>query len=264
MIAGRAADVVAKLGERAVVHDLYDDSGSHIYHALASADRFEVRELLRVVRPLDGSILDLAAGSGRLTLPLLALGRSVTALELSPAMLRLLAAELERLSAARRERCRIVEGDMSRFELGERYGAVVLGTSSISLLDEAGRAGLYACVAEHLQPGGRFAVSTVGLAEDEQDDDEDTEIESPVAGGIRIFEHWPRGAPARTVTIVSRELSDDGAPVPVWTSTIGVLAPQLLSAEFDRAGFEIVRRLPVPSPFGGRHADVLFELRVAS
>lgn len=263
MIAGRAADYVAELGPRAVVHDLYDESGSYVYHALAASDRFEIRELLRIVRPLDGSILDLAAGSGRLTLPLLALGRPVTALELSPTMLHLLEEELQRLPGARRERCRIVEGNMNRFELDERYGAVVLGTSSISLLDEQGRAGLYACVQAHLAPGGRFVVSTVGLADQDDHGDPETEFDSPVAGGIRIYEHWPPGAQARTVTIVSLAVSDDDSPVPVWTSTIGVLAPDLLADELERAGFGLIRRLPVPSAFGGRHADVLLELQVA-
>lgn len=263
MIAGRAADYVAELGARAVVHDLYDESGSHVYHALASSDGFEVREFLRVVRPLDGPLLDLAAGSGRLTLPLLALGRPVTALELSPAMRLLLEQELHRLPAARRERCQIVAGDMSRFELAESYGAVVLGTSSISLLDEEGRAGLYACVKSHLAPGGRFVLSTVGLAEQDDDRDEEIEFDSPVAGGVRICEHWPRGAQARTITILSLKVPDDDSPVPVWTSTIGVLAPDLLANELERAGFRLVQRMPVASAFGGRHADVVFELEVA-
>lgn len=264
MIVGRAADHVAALGSRAVVRDLYDESGSRVYHALAASDRFEIRELLRVVRPLDGPILDLAAGAGRLTVPLLALARPVTALELSPPMVRLLEQELQRLPAARRERCRVVEGDMSRFDLGERYGAVVLGTSSISLLDGDGRAGLYDCVKAHLAPAGRFVVSTIGLAE--QDDGVDAEIalDSPAAGGIRIYEHWPPGATARTVTIVSLAEPDDGGPVGVWTTTIGVLDPDALGEELARAGFAIVRRLPVPSPFGGRHADVVLELEVVA
>lgn len=263
MIAGRAADHLAELGEHAVVRDLYDESGSHVYHALATADTFEIRELLRIVRPLSGSILDLAAGSGRLTLPLLALGRPVTALELSPPMLVLLEQELQRLPVARRERCRIVEGDMSRFDLGEHHGVVVLGTSSITLLDDEGRAGLYACVKGHLVPGGRFVLSTIGLGEQEEGAHAEIALDSPVAGGIRIYEHWPRGARARTVTIVSLA-APEGGPVPVWTSTIGVLDPDALAAELESAGFAIVRRLPVASPFGARHADVLLELEIVA
>ncbi len=263
MIAGRAADHLAALGQRAVVRDLYGESGSHVYHGLATADTFEIRELLGIARPLRGPILDLAAGSGRLTLPLLALGRPVTALELSPAMLRLLEHEVKRLPPARRERCRVVEGDMSDFDLGERYGAVVLGTSSISLLDDAGRAGLYACVKAHLALGGRFVVSTIGLAEQEAGADAEIALDSPVAGGIRIYEHWPRGASARTVTIVSLAAPDSG-PVPVWTSTIGVDDADAHIVELEHAGFALVRRLPVASTFGARHADVLLELEVTA
>lgn len=262
MIAGRAADHVAELGSRAVVRDLYDESGSHVYHALSAADTFEVREVLRVVRPTSGPILDLAAGSGRLTLPLLALGRPVTALELAPAMVRLLERELEAVPAARRERCRVVQGDMARFALDEQFGAIVLGTSSISLLDEAGRAGLYACVRSQLAPRGRFAVTTVSL--DGGEGETEIEIESPVAGGIRIYEHWPSGARARTVTIVALDPPQDDAPVPVWTSTIGVLEPDRLVGELEAVGFALAGRVPIASAFGGRHADVLLELEVAA
>lgn len=47
---------------------------------------------------------------------------------------------------------------MTAFALGKRFGTVVLSPSTIDLLDDADRPGLYSSVREHLKPCGRFLV----------------------------------------------------------------------------------------------------------
>ncbi|MFG2311995.1 daptide-type RiPP biosynthesis methyltransferase [Streptomyces sp. NPDC048566] len=257
-VPGRAGDLLASLGERAVLCDLYDAVGAPVYHDLAGTGTHEVRELLALVRPAPGPVLDLAAGSGRLTLPLLALGREVTALELSPHMLELLDARLAALPPAARERCSPVRADMSRFDLGRRFGAIVLGTTTISLLDPAGRAGLYRAVRDHLEPGGRFLLSTVELTAAEAGPAEvDMEIVTDSGRSYRLFEHWTPDAGSRTVTLFPAALDGDG-PVQVCTTTIGVLPAERLEAELADAGFTVRSRHPLPA-VGDRHHDVLLE-----
>ncbi|MEV7545217.1 MULTISPECIES: daptide-type RiPP biosynthesis methyltransferase [unclassified Streptomyces] len=260
-VPGRAGELLASLGGRGVLCDLYDAVGAPVYHDLAGTGTHEVRELLALVRRTPGPVLDLAAGSGRLTLPLLALGREVTALELSPHMLDLLDQRLAAAPPALRERCEPVRADMSRFSLGRTYGVIVLGTTTISLLDAEGRAGLYRAVREHLAPGGRFLLSTVDMSAAGSGPAEvDMEIVTDSGRAYRLFEHWTPDSGCRTVTLFPAVIGDEG-PVEVCTTTIGVLPEELLEAELAAAGFAVRSRHPLPS-VGERHHDVLLETEV--
>ncbi|MEU4205722.1 daptide-type RiPP biosynthesis methyltransferase [Streptomyces sp. NPDC039022] len=256
---GRAGELLAALGDRAVLHGMYDTYGSSVYHHLAAQGDHEVRELLAVIRQLPGPVLDLAAGSGRLTMPFLALGREVTALELSPSMLGLLTDRLATGPAALRERCTVVRGDMSDFSLEQRFAAVVLGTTSISLLDETGRPGLYRCVQEHLAEGGRFLLSTVEM-DAARSSDIEAELTVPTgAATYRMYEYWAPGDAARTVTIFPDGFDVTGEQeVHVCTTTIGVLSANQLEAELAGAGFAVRARHPLPMA-GARHPSVLLE-----
>ncbi|GAA3800623.1 hypothetical protein GCM10022403_038640 [Streptomyces coacervatus] len=263
-VPGRAGALIAALGGRAVLHDLYDTYGSSVYHNLATHSDHEVRELLGAVRRLPGPVLDLAAGSGRLTLPFLALGREVTALELSPSMLDLLTARLATGPAALRERCTVVRGDMSDFSLGRRFGAVVLGTTTVSLLDEAGRAGLYRCVRDHLAEGGRFLLSTVEMDATRSDENEAELVVHTGPAAYRVYEYWAPGDTTRTVTVFPDAVDESGeGSVPVCTTTIGVLPADRLQAELAVAGFAVRARYPLPMA-GARHPSVLLEAKVTA
>lgn len=256
---GRAGELIAALGERAELHDVYDATGAPVYHDISVRDTHEARELVALVRRTPGEVLELAAGSGRLTLPLLALGRDVTALELSAGMLSLLDERLARAPARLRDRCRPVCADMSGFTLGRRFGVIVLGTTSISLLDAAGRAGLYASVREHLAPGGRFLLSTVDVLETGAAQAEaEIEVVGASGRGYRMHEYWPADAHTRTVTVFPAQLPDSG-PVTVCTTSVAVLPADLLVAELAAAGLTVVARHPLPAG-GWRHRDVLLEV----
>lgn len=278
-VPGRAGELLAELGDRAELHDVYDEIGSPVYHDVSVRDTHEVRELVGLVRRTPGAVLELAAGSGRLTLPLLALGREVTALELSGDMLELLDERLAQAPGRLRERCVPVRGDMSSFALGRRFEVIVLGTTSISLLDEEGRAGLYAAVREHLAPGGRFLLSTVDIvtsggpgpdavqapaeAEAEAEAEPEAVIEAAGVSGrvYRMHDYWPAGSDTRTVTIFPATVGDEG-PVTVCTTTVGVLPADRLETELERAGLTVLSRHPLPGAW--RYRDVLLEVGVTA
>jgi SAM-dependent methyltransferase len=108
------------------------------------------RELARSER---GPVLDLGAGTGRVTLDLARRGHEVVALDLQPAFL-----------AALRERAgdllsiETVVADASAFDLGgRRFGLVVAPMQTIQLLGASGRAGFLRCVRAHLAPNGLVA-----------------------------------------------------------------------------------------------------------
>ena len=101
-------------------------------------------------------VLELGAGTGRVSLDLARAGHEVTALEISPA---LLGALRER---ARGLPLRAVAGDARRFELGVRFDVCLVPMQTLQLLDGAGERGeLLAAAGAHLRPGGLFACAIV-------------------------------------------------------------------------------------------------------
>lgn len=100
----------------------------------------------------DGPILDLGAGTGRVTLDLARLGHAVVALDREPTFLAALRSRAGDLPVE------TVLADASSFDLGERrFGLVIAPMQTIQLLGAAGRAGFLRAVRAHLAPGGLSA-----------------------------------------------------------------------------------------------------------
>lgn len=254
---GLAGRLVAELGERARLSDVYGPDGANAYHDMSAGDAREVHELVRLVRRRPGPVLDLAAGSGRITLPLLALGRPVTALDLSQDMLRLLTDRLAKAPARLRERCSVVHADMADFHLGAEFASVVLGTTSVSLLTPRGRTGLYRSVAEHLAPGGRLLVSCLDRGDGPEGPDEAVTAVTGVSGArYHLHDHWPVDADHRTVTILPADLPQ--GPVRVCTGRVEVVGAERLSTELASAGFTVLEHHSLTDP-GQRHRATLIE-----
>src|SRR5690625_482307 len=115
---GSLGAAVAEMGTRAQIRDLYDDYGSRVYDDSTQVEISELRALRRLVRKYPGPILELAAGSGRLTVPMLGMEREVTALELSPSMIDRLHENVDSLPPEARRLLRVHQEDMREFELG--------------------------------------------------------------------------------------------------------------------------------------------------
>lgn len=99
-------------------------------------------------------VLDVGAGTGRVTLDLSRQGHRVTALDQSQVLL----SELER----RRETLPVaaVQADARSFELGEKFALIIVPMQTIQLLGgAAGRQRFLRCAASHLAPGGLVALA---------------------------------------------------------------------------------------------------------
>lgn len=107
-------------------------------------------------------LLELACGSGRITLPLLEAGYQVTGLDLSAQMLALAQKKLSQTSLETQQRACLVQGDMCRLNesLGEeKFDLIILAFNSFLHLDtpESQLACLTSAL-EHLTPNGQFAL----------------------------------------------------------------------------------------------------------
>ncbi|GAA3067536.1 methyltransferase domain-containing protein [Streptosporangium carneum] len=117
------ADILpAPVGERGVLCEFYDENASDIFRDLEAdaGGTEEAHGFSALIRPASEAVLELGAGTGRLTVPLLELGWEVTALELSTAMLATLRMRLADSSADLRDRCTVVHGDMTAFDVVAR------------------------------------------------------------------------------------------------------------------------------------------------
>ena len=133
---------------------------ARLYDLDLSEDPGDLDLYLALADRADGPIIELAAGSGRLAVPLAAAGHSVTAVDRDPAML---GRARERASAAGipEGRLELIEADLLELSPPDppRHALAFIALNSLMLLAsrEAQRAALRA-LAAHLRPGGLAAV----------------------------------------------------------------------------------------------------------
>src|SRR5579885_3355564 len=126
---------------------------------LRTADVTEdIRFCVEMARSVGGPVLELGSGTGRVTLPLARTGLVVTGLETSRLMLQRAKMKAEQLSA--KLHVEWVEGDITNFSLGGRKFRLILAPFHVlqELRDLNEIEKCLRCVAEHLEPDGKFVV----------------------------------------------------------------------------------------------------------
>ncbi len=107
-----------------------------------------------------GPVLDVGAGTGRVTLELARRGHEVVALDREPAFLDVLRARAGSLAV------QIAVGDAGSFELpGRTFGLIIAPMQTIQLLGAAGRAGFLRAARDHLKPAGLVACALADAME---------------------------------------------------------------------------------------------------
>lgn len=123
------------------------------FYDLYSATTFDVAFWAVAMRASPAPRLELMCGTGRLCLALLERGIEIDGFDYSPRML----AEFEAKAKTAGYRGRILQGDARTFELGHRYGTIVLAFQSIAeVVADEDKKRVFSHVARHLLPGGRF------------------------------------------------------------------------------------------------------------
>ncbi len=112
---------------------------------------FYVRQIERCGEP----VLELCCGSGRLTIPLMEKGFAVKGLDISDEMMQL----AEEKAQARNVKLDLIKGDMTDFDLGEKFNLIFIPAQSLTHLDEISAVEkCFACVKKHLADDGRFLI----------------------------------------------------------------------------------------------------------
>jgi SAM-dependent methyltransferase len=131
----------------------YDDPARYDaeYGEIDDAARF----FLALAESAGRRVLDLGCGTGRLAIPLARVGKEVTALDRSRAML----AYAERKAGTLGVRW--VEGDLRSFDLGGQFDLILAcGHAFQALLTEADQRTFLRCARRHLAADGRLAFDT--------------------------------------------------------------------------------------------------------
>ena len=109
-------------------------------------------------RQCGGLVLELGAGTGRITLPLAQDGVQVHALDADPAMLAALRAKLSAQPPEVRDRVTVVDADMRSFELEDRFALVIAPFRAfLHNVTEEDQLACLERVRAHLRPDGSFA-----------------------------------------------------------------------------------------------------------
>jgi SAM-dependent methyltransferase len=120
----------------------------------------------------DGPILELAAGSGRLAVPMALAGHDLVCVDNDPAMLE--RAHLGWASQADDDgpgSLETIAGDMRTFRSETRFGFVFVAINTLLLMpDDASRLAVLETAAANLQPGGLLVIDVLDRTAEEIDD----------------------------------------------------------------------------------------------
>jgi SAM-dependent methyltransferase len=139
----------------------YETDGLHVetFDELAAqqfgADAIDAAFYVRQAKRFGGPVLELGAGTGRVTWPLAEAGLNVVGLDLSEAMIRRAQAKAERYGPEVGERVRFVVGNMADFNLEQQFALVIIAFRSFqALLSPEEQRRCLDCIHRHLKPGG--------------------------------------------------------------------------------------------------------------
>jgi SAM-dependent methyltransferase len=108
-------------------------------------------------RDFGDPVLELGCGTGRITMALAETGKRITGLDLSERMLERAVTKRAGLRVEARERVHLVQGDMTRFDLGEKFRLIIIPFRPFQhLLEVRHQMDCLDCVRKHLAPGGRL------------------------------------------------------------------------------------------------------------
>jgi SAM-dependent methyltransferase len=167
-----------------------------------------------------GPVLDVGAGTGRVSRDLAARGHAVTALDVDAEL-------LAALEARARGAVRCVVADAQDFDLGERFGLIVAPMQTVQLLPD--RAAFLRCARTHLAPGGLLAAAVA---------DELVAFEGPLPEPDVLGRYVSQPPAVRIAGGVVRleRLRDDGETVTVDVVELRELGVAQLEREGAAAG----------------------------
>ncbi|HYA63379.1 MAG TPA: class I SAM-dependent methyltransferase, partial [Candidatus Sulfotelmatobacter sp.] len=167
------------------IADYYDSS------PMVTQRTLDISFYLNAVKKYGDPVLELGCGTGRITLAIAEAGYRIVGLDVSE---RMLERAVEKRAALRREtheRVHLIQGDMTQFELGEKFRSVVIPFRPFQhLLETEQQMACLDCVKKHLAPQGRLLLDFFQTDPDRMHDpkflNESLLIEYDLSGGRHV------------------------------------------------------------------------------
>jgi SAM-dependent methyltransferase len=105
-----------------MVDEFYHNKFAPLYDYFQKGVSGDVEFYLDYFENFKGKILEIGAGTGRITIPLLKQGLNITALDIAPKMLEILKAKADKENLSVKTVC----ADMRKFKLAEKFDAVII------------------------------------------------------------------------------------------------------------------------------------------
>ncbi|GMV94294.1 MAG: methyltransferase [Candidatus Hydrogenedentota bacterium] len=121
----------------------------------AYAARKDIAFYVDYARSVNGPVLELACGTGRVLIPVAESGCQIVGLDLSEFMLAKCRSRLKKAAFEVRNRVRIIRGDMTNYGLGETFALVTTPFRPFQhLISVQDQLACLRCANRHLRPGG--------------------------------------------------------------------------------------------------------------
>ncbi|WP_048600780.1 class I SAM-dependent methyltransferase [Rubeoparvulum massiliense] len=145
-------------------------------------------------RSLGGNTLELACGTGRITIPLAEEGINIWGLDYSSSMLEVLKAKVSKLSKESQQKIHTIFGDMTDFILPEQFKLIFIPFRSFQSLENDEQAlRCLSCVDRHLEDEGQFIINVFKplkeIGEWWINLNEKLDFESTLEGGEKVTRH---------------------------------------------------------------------------
>jgi SAM-dependent methyltransferase len=103
------------------------DTIAHYYDLIHSELTEDIKFLLRIAEPINGRLLELGSGTGRLVIPLARAGYKVTGIDLSDEMMAIGKRKVADLRESVQNRITFIKGNMFSFKLAQDFELAIYG-----------------------------------------------------------------------------------------------------------------------------------------
>ncbi len=126
-----------------------------IYDSVYSYVREDIPFYVNEAIASKGPVLELGCGTGRVTIPIAEAGIPITGLDFSQAMLNVAINKTESIGS--QDHVRLVHGDMTDFDLNEKFGLIIIPFRGFqALLSVQDEISALDCIKKHLAPDGKL------------------------------------------------------------------------------------------------------------
>ena len=206
------------------------------------AERPDETLYLELAKRFGSPILELACGTGRITLLLAQAGYNITGIELSPEMLEIAQEKLRQLPEDVQSQVSLNSGDMTNFQLDQKFAMVIIPWSFKLLLTTDDQLACLNQVRKHLDEDGVFILD---LYPHEIIDFDETEKHTAESDGTTITRTYIYSTDLMTqlrhCTAHVDVVFSDGKTEHLETeSVVSIIMPREAELLVRAAGFEIV------------------------